>query len=143
MGAHCAFDTASQARSRNIPPLHGLILLRRIQAILSSCLSGPDETEENAPDVETTTWLSVNSPGYNAGADKWRFNLERDPIVADISATNIGKNALARGGALKDDAYQVNSKGKPKKPTYKILQVIKFVPSSATSQGSLFDENRP
>lgn len=121
------------------------------QAILSSCISGPEEIEESVPEVDTTTaWLSVYSPVYDASVDKWHFNLGRDTIVADISATDIAKNALARGGAMADDAYQVkleittpkDPKGKPKKPTYKILQVIKFVPSNPTSQGSLFDENK-
>ncbi len=110
------------------------------QAILSSCRTGIEEVKENVPDVElTTAWLSVYSPVYDATADKWRFRLGQETVYVDISETNIAKNALARGGALVDDSYQVkleittpkDAKGRPGKPSYKILQVIKFVGSGS------------
>jgi hypothetical protein len=121
------------------------------QAILASCNVGLEEADETAPEIETTTaWLSVYSPVYDAAADKWRFRLGKEVVYVDISETQIAENALTRGGALADDAYQVRleittprtRKGKAGKPTFKIVKVIKFVPASPMVQASLFDGTR-
>jgi hypothetical protein len=120
----------------------------QIDAILSSCNTGLEEIGEEAPESEDTpAWLSVYSPVYDQKADKWRFILGHEVIYVDISETEIAKDALARGGALAEDSYYVrlqistpkDKKGKAGKPSYKILQVIKFVGARPMSQGSLFD----
>jgi hypothetical protein len=118
------------------------------QAILASCNEGIEEADKTVPDIESTTaWLSVYSPVYDAAADKWRFRLGTTPVYVDISETAIAQNALSRGGSMVDDTYQARLEittprtrtGKPGKPSYKILRVIKFVPSSPAIQASLFD----
>lgn len=120
-----------------------------VQAIIASCNTGLEEIDEEIPDIEVTTaWLSVYSPVYDLAADKWRFKLGKDVVYVDISATEIGKNALERGGALADDAYQVrleittprDKKGKAAKPSYRIVEVIKFIGADPTAQWSLFDK---
>ncbi len=104
------------------------------EAIIASCnVELPHEEEElPAPDV-TTAWLSVYAPVYDEKAEKWRFKLGTDHIYADISETTIAKDALARGGAMAEDAYQVRLEltypdaEKAGKPMYKILEVLRFV----------------
>jgi hypothetical protein len=118
------------------------------QAILASCNEGIDEADKTTPNVETTTaWLSVYSPVLDPQSDKWRFRLGMDKVYVDISETQIAERAVERGGVMLNDAYHAtleittprNSKGKAGKPSYKILNVIKFVPGSLTgSQGDLF-----
>ena len=119
------------------------------QAIIASCNLGIEQADETLPDVEVTpAWLSVYSPVYDAAATSWRFTIgPKNHVYADISETRIAPDALSRGGAMADDAYQVrleittprDKNGKPGKPSYKILEVIKFVPATPTAQGSLFD----
>lgn len=88
--------------------------------------------------------MSVYSPVYDASADKWRFKLGKEVIYADISETSIARDAISRGGALVEEAYQVrleittevDNHGKKKEPTYKILEVMRFVPSAPARQTS-------
>lgn len=119
------------------------------QAIISSCNSAIEILDDVVPDIdETTAWLSVYSPVYDQTATNWRFTIgPKHHVYIDISETKIAADALARGGAMADDAYQVrleiktakDKNGKPLKPTYKILEVIKFIPASPARQGSLFE----
>jgi len=82
---------------------------------------------------------------YEATADRWRFKLGNDTIYADISETTIAEEALQRGGALVEDSYQVRLEievgktpdGNDKKPTYKVLEVLRFVPGVPSVQGTL------
>lgn len=116
--------------------------------ILASCAAGaPDD---DVPEVtETTAWLSVYAPVYDEKADKWRFKLGFDHIYADISETTIAKDALERGGALAEDTYQVRlqitrpkGEGSRDKPTYKILEVLRFIPAEPRPrQTDLLDDN--
>jgi hypothetical protein len=122
-----------------------------VNDIIASCAKGIDESKEvNEPDVEETpAWLSVYSPVYDVSATNWRFRLGRETIYADITETTIAQDALERGGALSDDAYQVvleittnyDAQNKPKAPTYKIKKVVRFVPAQPTSQPGLFDHS--
>ena len=118
------------------------------QSILASCNAGIEETEESEPDIQqTTAWLKIYSPVFDVHASAWRFKMDRETIVADITETKIAEQAMARGGAMVDDAYEVrieiktpkNAKGKKGRPTYKILRVNKFVPGSPSMQASLFE----
>ena len=119
-----------------------------VNDIAASCARGIDESKEaGEPDVEVTpAWLSVYSPVYDLTASNWRFRLGREAIYADITETTIAQDALKRGGALSEDAYQVmlevttpfDAQGKEQKPTYKIKQVIRFVPGRTVSQPDLF-----
>jgi hypothetical protein len=111
------------------------------EAIIASCNRGLLEIGEEVPEVETTTaWLSVYSPVFDEASDKWRFKYGKDTIYADISNTNMAHHAIEKGGVLIEDAYQVrleittprDRKGKAGKPTYKILQIIKFIPGTPT-----------
>jgi hypothetical protein len=117
--------------------------------IVASCNLGIEQAKETEPEIEITpAWLSVYSPVYDAKADKWRFRMGKDVIYADITATTIGADALARGGALAEDAYQVkleittevDAKGSRNEPRYKILSVVRFIPAVPVVQQSLFDK---
>jgi len=93
----------------------------------------PSEIEEEAEPDTVTAWLRVYSPVYDEKADKWRFWYGDHPIYADISDTNIAKDAIARGGSLINDLYKVKlqitqhlTKGGAIRPEFKILQVLDF-----------------
>lgn len=94
-----------------------------------------EELDDEPETIPTTAWLSVYSPVYDEKADKWRFKLGTEHVYVDISETTIAKDALARGGALVDDTYYVrlevtesaDGDGKKGKPSYKILEVLKFI----------------
>lgn len=110
-----------------------------VEAILASCVSGLAENDDVDPEVErTTAWLSVYSPVYDLTADKWRFRYGKEIIYADISETKIAEDALLRGGAPANDSYQVkleittkvDGKGKKSKPSYRIEEVIRFIPAT-------------
>lgn len=117
--------------------------------IVASCNVGIDEAKEVEPDVEVTpAWLSVYSPVYDLTAQNWRFRLGKEIIYADISQTIIAQRAIERGGALVEDAYQVqleitteiDHRGVKKSPRYKILEVIRFIPAIPPGrQASLFE----
>ncbi len=109
---------------------------REVEAIVKSCTVGIEEAKETEPEIEITpAWLSVYSPVFDSNADMWRFRLGKDVIYADISETDIARDALDRGGVGVEDAYQVklqittevDPQGKKKEPQYKILEVIRFV----------------
>lgn len=119
-----------------------------------SCNVGIEESKEVAnidPEVEETpAWLSVYSPVYDASATNWRFRLGKDIIYADISETDIAKQALSRGAVNVEDAYQVrlqittefDEKGEKEDPTYKVLEVVRFIEAGPTPrQSSLFDRS--
>jgi hypothetical protein len=122
-----------------------------VSSIVRSCNVGIDESKEVdlEPEVEVTpAWLSVYSPVYDAAAPNWRFRLGKDVIYADISETDIARQALERGASAVEDAYQVkleittevDSQGKMKDQHYKVLEVIRFVPAEPSfKQPSLFD----
>lgn len=123
-------------------------LLEKIEApevedIVASCNLGIEEAKETEPEVEVTpAWLNVYSPVYDTAAPKWRFRLGREVIYADISQTSIAQDAMARGGALADDTYQVklevttevDAQGKKKEPTYKVVEVIRFIAATPPPQ---------
>lgn len=108
------------------------------EAIIASCnVELPPEDDQEAEESDTTTaWLSVYAPVYDEKAERWRFRLGTDHIYADITETTIAKDALKRGGAMADDSYQVRleithseERGSKAKPSYKILEVLQFVPA--------------
>lgn len=124
---------------------------KEIENFVASCNVGLEEVKETEPEIEVTpAWLSVYSPVYDLAAKNWRFRLGRDVIYADISETKIAEDALKRGGALAEDAYQVrleitthnDTQGKKKEtPDYKILEVTRFIPASPTVQTSFFEDS--
>ncbi len=76
--------------------------------ILASCVSALEDANSIEPDVQqTTAWLSIYSPVFDVKANMWRFRMNRHTIYADISETKIAEDALAREGAMVDDAYEV------------------------------------
>ncbi len=112
--------------------------MQEADEIIASCTQGIDDSKIIEPDVQTTTaWLSVYSPVYDIKAGKWRFLLGTDVIYADISSTRIAQEAISRGGAMIQDAYQVkleinipvDPKGNHKEPEYKVIEVIRFIPA--------------
>lgn len=118
-----------------------------VDRIVASCTVGIEESKETAPEIEVTpAWLSVYSPVYDLAAPNWRFRLGKEVIYADITQTTIAQDAMERGGALTDDAYQVrleittliDANGKRKEPTYKIIEVVRFVPAVPREQKRLF-----
>ncbi|MGQ3487600.1 hypothetical protein [Roseovarius pacificus] len=139
-------DGFDRIELRDGDKLIGEIPKKEADAILASCFTGIEESKDITPDIDTTSaWLTVFSPVYEEGAEKWRFKLGKEVIYADISETTIAHDALERGGALVDDTYQVRleietpktPEGKPKKPTYKILEVLRFIPADPVMQGGL------
>jgi hypothetical protein len=115
--------------------------------ILASCMTGISDSKDITPDIDVTSaWLTVYAPVYDAGADRWRFKLGKDIVYVDISETTISQDALEqRGGALADDTYQVKLEietgktpdGNDKKPTYKVLEVLRFIPANPELQTDL------
>lgn len=117
-----------------------------ILASVEAATSPPEAIEDDVvTSTPITAWLSVYSPVYDEKADKWRFVFGAEHIYVDISETTIARDALARGGALADDTYQVRMEvtepdegdGRKGKASYKILKVLKFIP--AVSQGRQLD----
>jgi hypothetical protein len=81
-----------------------------IRAIVRSCDAGPDPIEV-APDLiaapkTVTATLYSYGPVFDAKAKNWRFKHQRKPIYADISETNIAKDAVRRGGSFMNDRYR-------------------------------------
>lgn len=73
-----------------------------------SCTAGIEQAKEIEPEIDVTSaWVSVYTPVYDVAAPLWRFRLGKEVIYADISETKIAADALARGGALAEDANQV------------------------------------
>jgi hypothetical protein len=125
-----------------------------VAAIVKSCNLGIEEAKETLePEVEVTpAWLSVYSPVYDLSATSWRFRLGKEIIYADITATNIAQQALARGSVGVEDAYQVkleittefDAQGSRKEARYKIIEVIRFIEAAPTArQSSLFRDDQP
>ena len=123
-----------------------------VENIIASCTTGIEQAKETEPEVEVTSaWLSVYSPVFDLSAHQWRFKLGKDVIYADISETTIAADAMARGGASIEDAYQVrleitteiDAKGAKKDPKYKILSVVRFVSGQPAIQQSLFQPRDP
>jgi hypothetical protein len=122
---------------------------RKVEEIVKSCNVGIEESKETEPEIEVTSaWLSVYLPVYDLNAPRWQFRLGKEIIYADISATNVAQQALERGGVGVEDAYQVklemtteaDAHGNKKEPTYKILEVIRFVPAGPVPrQSTLFE----
>lgn len=114
--------------------------------IISSCGAGIEDAKDITPQVdETTAWLTVYSPVFEANAETWRFRLGQEIIHADISQTSIAEDAMKRGGAMIDDTYQVRlevttvlgTNGKPKKSSYKVQKVLRFIEATPTKQDDL------
>ncbi len=110
------------------------------RAIVRSCDAGPDDlialdANSNAPKTEIIIRsLYVYSPVFDAKAKTWRFNLQRKHIYADISETDIAREALRRGGSFTNDRYRVRMEVTPPdteegEPHYKILEVLDFTPA--------------
>ncbi|RDV04075.1 hypothetical protein DXH78_05425 [Undibacter mobilis] len=121
-----------------------------VEHIVASCNIGLEEAKEIEPEIEVTpAWLSVYSPVYDERAPSWRFRLGKEIIYADISETSIAHEALQRGGAMVEDAYQVSlqittevdANGKKSEPSYKVLEVVRFVAAAPTpKQSTFFDD---
>jgi hypothetical protein len=121
---------------------------QKVESIVKSCNVGIEEAKEpEPPEIETTpAWLSVYSPVYDLAAPLWRFRLGKEVIYADISGTNIAKDALERGGVAVEESYQVmleittelDAKGERKEQSYRVIEVIRFIPAGPPlRQGSL------
>ncbi len=116
--------------------------------IVSSCNSMLLELGEDKPEITSTSaWLTVYSPVFDPASKVWEFKYGGERISADISETSIASETIRRGQSCIEDAYHVklevttprDSKGKPGKPSYKILKVIHFVPAPPTAvQQELF-----
>lgn len=90
--------------------------------------------------------LRVYSPVYDPKAEKWRFTFGGHVIYADITATTIATDAIARGGAMINELYKVRmTVTEYQTPTgqfrheYKIIEVLDFSPAPPGQPG-LFDE---
>ncbi|MBL1437697.1 MAG: hypothetical protein COB08_016025 [Rhodobacteraceae bacterium] len=129
----------------------GGVIVNRISSsaandMLTSCIVGINDSKDTSPTVEqTSAWLTVYSPVYEEHAAMWRFTMGREIIYADISGTAIAHDAIARGGAMVEDTYQVKLEietqipqdGKPKKPSYRVIEVLRFIPAKPEIQSEL------
>jgi hypothetical protein len=110
-----------------------------VKAIAASCedrggapaLLPPEAA--GAPYTVTAT-LYTYGPVFDTKAPNWRFLYRKKPIYADIRATNIAAEAVARGGAFLNDRYKVKMEVTPSDkddgtPHYRILQVLDFTPA--------------
>jgi hypothetical protein len=109
-----------------------------VKAIIASCQAGPEDLvalDEEAPKPEiVTATLHVYSPVFDTKAKAWRFNLKKKHIYADISQTNIAKEAMRRGGSFTNDRYRVRMEVTAPDveggdPHYKITEVLDFTPA--------------
>jgi hypothetical protein len=148
-----AFLPLGQDGFDNVKLRHGDALVQEIDAeevaaIVKSCSTGIEEAKEpQEPEVEVTpAWLTVYSPVYDPNALTWRFRLGKDIIYADITSTAIAQQAILRGSAGVEDAYQVkleittefDAQGERKEPRYKIIEVIRFVEAEPRPRQSSF-----
>lgn len=117
----------------------GEITYEEVKDIVASCNTTIEQLTETEPDIdEMTAWLSPYSPVFDAKAQNWQFNYGREHVYVDISETSIASDALARGSSSSEDSYQVrlevttpiDRNGATGKPSYKILEVLNFIPSS-------------
>jgi len=117
----------------------GEINYEEVKDIVASCNTSIDQLTETEPDIdEMTAWLSPYSPVFDAKAQNWQFNFGREHVYVDISETSIAAEALARGSSSIEDSYQVrlevttpiDRNGATGKPSYKILEVLNFIPAS-------------
>lgn len=122
-----------------------------VDSIVGSATVGISEQQAvSEPVVDPTpkdAWLSVYSPVFDESAAQWRFKLGTDVIYADISGTSIAADALARGGASPNDAYNVQLEiTEPTgsgRPHYKVLNVLRFVSAAPTPQQTNLDLRPP
>ncbi len=119
-----------------------------IEKIVKSCNIGIEESKKGAePEVEITpAWLSIYSPVFDPSAPSWRFRLGKEVIYADITNTNIAQQAINRGRVGIEDAYlvkleittEIDAQGNKKEPSYKILEVTRFVSADPPMQQTSF-----
>lgn len=123
-------------RDEDVPEIIGL---EQTEQIIASCNKLLEEAGEEKEQVEVTTaWIVPHAVTFDPKATGWRFRLGREVVPIDISETRIAQDAVARGAVMVEDSYQVKlqvttpipKKGKPGKSSYKVLEVIKFIPGS-------------
>lgn len=119
-----------------------------VEAIVESANAGITESTKDGSEGDEApkdAWLSVYSPVFDESAPLWRFRLGTDVIYADISSTSIAAEALARGGASPNDAYnvklQVTNPGG--RSHFKIVDVMRFVPALPTPRQTNLDLRPP
>ena len=108
-----------------------------VDEIEASLWQPPMQLTSPEPELNSkvhTATLYVYSPVFDVKAPMWRFLYRNKPIYADISQTNIAKDAVKRGGSFKNDRYRVKMEVKPPPkpdgtPQYKIEEVIEFSPA--------------
>jgi hypothetical protein len=108
------------------------------KAIIKSCDAGPSDLialDDTAlkPEMVTATLYSYG-PVFDNKAKTWRFKHNKKPIYADISETNIAKDAMRRGGSFVNDRYRVRMEVTPpdseeSSPHHKIIEVLDFRPA--------------
>jgi len=101
--------------------------------------------DESEPQTMTVP-LRIRSPVFDVHDKTWDFMLFDNKISADISATSIAADAIARGGSAINDLYRVklqvierHTPGGQTKFDYKILEVLEFRPGHLEEQQSGLD----
>ena len=123
-----------------------------VKAIEASVSAGPSLTltptvPDPSPQTVTAT-LHVYSPVFDVKAPMWRFLYRNKPIYAEISDTDIARDAVKRGGSFRNDRYRVKMEvTPPKKPDgdahYKIIQVLDFTPAEQQINMKLRPRKKP
>ncbi|MFH0303294.1 hypothetical protein AAFX91_40430, partial [Bradyrhizobium sp. 31Argb] len=107
-------------------------------AIVRSCDAGPDDAAVLAGVIEQpksiVATLYSHGPVFDEKAKNWRFRYGKKAIYADVSDTNIAKDAVKRGSSFMNDRYRVRMQITPPEtddgtPHYKITEVLDFSPA--------------
>lgn len=105
--------------------------------IRESCRVEPHVSEQELEPQKIKAHLKVYAPVYDAKAQNWRFRYGDQVIYADISETDIARDAIARGGALIGDTYYVvleiienERQDGTFRNAYKVLEVLEFTQST-------------
>ncbi len=115
-------------------------------ALITALQPQANSSLEDQPQT-ITAWVTVYSPVYDKSAQNWRFKFGDVQEYMDISETDIAEKALARGGALVDDAYKIRLELRQElKPGgkitnyYKIMEVLDFRGATIPTQRNIFEE---
>jgi hypothetical protein len=126
------------------------IAISKDEASAIAATNAEDIKAPTTDDPQTlTAWITVYAPVYDAKAPKWRFKFGNSVEYMDITETEIASQAIARGGAMMDDAYRVHLElrqqhlpGGDIRNSYKIKEVLDFKAARLPHQLDVFSAKK-